>query len=125
MDKILNLNPLVLAFVGDAVYCEKVRTHLAQTEITKVNNLHKLANKYVCCEYQAKVFLLIEPTLSETEANIASRARNVKKNTVPKHGAKGDYNKSTELEAIIGYNYLSQNFDRINEILNVALKGNL
>ncbi len=124
MDKFLNLNPLVLAFVGDAVYCEKVRTHLVLSEPPdKVNNLHKQANKLVCCEYQANVFNLVEPMLTETEKNISSRARNVKKNTIPKHGDRETYNKSTELEAIIGYNYLIKNMERVNEIMLIALKG--
>ena len=125
MDKFLNLNPLVLAFVGDAVYAEKVRAYLVSIEPpAKVNNLHKKANSFVCCEYQAKVFRAIEPMLTETEQNISGRARNVKKNTVPKHGERGDYNKSTELEAIIGYNHLTENFERVNEIMEIALKGN-
>ena len=123
MNNINNLNPLVLAFVGDAVYTEKVRTHLVSLEPAKVNDLHKNANKLVCCEYQAYIFEQIKNNLSEIEQNIASRARNAKKNTTPKHAEPAEYNKSTALEAIVGYNYLIENFDRLNQIFEIVLKG--
>lgn len=123
MDKYLNLNPLVLAFVGDAVYTELVRTYLVENEPHKVNDLHKSANKFVCCEFQAKVLDEIFDSLTEEEKNIAMRARNAKKNTTPKHGEKVDYAKSTSLEAVIGYNHLRKNTARVNQILDIVLKG--
>lgn len=123
MDNFINLNPLVLAFVGDAIYTSKVREYLVKLELAKVNVLHKNANKLVCCEYQAKIFDLISSELTTDEVNLANRARNVKKNTTPKHGEKQEYSKSTALEAIIGYNYLVENTSRLNFIFDYVLKG--
>ena len=47
------LNPLVMAFVGDSVFTLFVRTKLACASHTKAGGLHKEANKFVSAPAQS------------------------------------------------------------------------
>ena len=109
-------NPLVLAFVGDAVMTLCIREHLALGE-GKVGELHKKASEFICAHSQAVAFDKVSQTFGETEQDIARRARNVKHNTVPKNAKLADYKKATALEAVIGYHWLMGNHKRIEEII--------
>ena len=117
MDKYLNLNPLVLAFVGDAVYTQYVRTYLAENFAGKVNDFHKKANELVCCEFQANLLDKIWDSLTSDEQALATRARNTKKGTTPHHSNPQIYNKSTALEAVLGYAHLTGNIEREQYIM--------
>ena len=108
-------NPLVLAFVGDAVQTLFVRENLSSAD-AKIAALHKSASQIVCAAAQAKRFDEIYTTLTDIEKDIANRARNAQHNTVPKSCTPGEYHKATALEAVIGYNYLSGNKERAKEI---------
>ena len=106
-------NSLNLAFVGDAVWTLLVRDYFLHNTQFKNNNLHKLTTKFVKATYQAKALDLLQEDLTDFEKDIARRARNTKMNTVSKNAPLADYKKSTSFEAIIGYLYLTNNFDRI------------
>ena len=107
---------LVLAFVGDAVQTLFVREALVKRDC-KVSELHTLASKIVCARAQAKRLDEIFDTLTEEERDIATRARNAQHNTVPKNCTIADYHKATALEAVIGFNYLAGNIERVKEII--------
>jgi len=106
----------VLAFVGDAVHTLLVRENLASQDL-KTSVLHKQASALVCAKNQAKLFDEILENLTEIEKELATRARNSSHNTVPKNASVGDYHKATALEAVIGYNYLKNNIERVREII--------
>ncbi len=118
------LNVLSLAYVGDAVYEIYVRRYLIQQKIVKVDLLQKEAVKYVSAKKQSEFLkkLLQLNFFNSEELNIISRARNHKGNRHPKNTDIVTYKYSTGLEAIIGYLYLNNNFDRIDEIMNYILE---
>ena len=118
-------NPLVLAFVGDAYWTLFVRRLLAERSREKVNKLHLEANKYVCATAQSGFFNKIAPFLTETEADIAGRARNAEVNTRPKHCKLSEYRLSTAFEAIVGYNLLAGNEKRLHNLFEIVLEGGL
>lgn len=122
MDKVKanNLSPVVLAFVGDAVYSLFVREKLVFEKDCKPGELNKLAVKRVKATAQAKLIQSIIPYLTEDELAIYKRARNAKKNTKAKSASVVEYNMSTGFEAVLGYLYLTSNLDRINYLLNVG-----
>ena len=62
----------------------------------------------------------IEPLFTEEEAEIFRRARNSRKNSKAKNATAAEYNRSTGVEAVVGYLYLTENFPRIEEILSFA-----
>lgn len=109
---------LTLAYLGDAVYELYIRLDLLNRGNVKVNDLHRKAVKRVKAETQSKLFEEILPILNEKELGVLKRGRNAKS----KHGAKNkdvvDYRRSTGVEALIGYLYLSNEKEKLEEILN-------
>jgi ribonuclease-3 family protein len=116
-----NLSPVVLAFVGDAVYSLFVRERLTFFSDCKTGELNNLAVKEVNASAQAEFYKEIEPLLNEEEKAVFRRGRNAKKSTKSKSASVTEYNTSTGLEALLGYLYLTGNKERLNFILN---KGN-
>ncbi|MGF7186332.1 ribonuclease-3 family protein [Desulfitispora alkaliphila] len=113
-------SPLVLAYVGDAVYELYVRTHLLEQGAVKMNELHKTAVKYVKATAQANILKQLEGELSEEEYRIVKRGRNAK-SQVPKNTEVVDYRYSTGFESLIGYLHLNEDKERLNEILEKSV----
>jgi len=117
------MNSLKFAFVGDAVYTLIVREGLVNNSDAKIGELHKLCSKTVCAKAQSKAFLEIYSKLSEVEKEVADRARNAKHNTVPKTCTLEEYRNATSFEAVLGYNFLNGNTERIKEIISWRENG--
>ena len=116
------LNPLVLAYIGDAVYEVYVRAFIIGDGAVKTNTLHKCAStKYVSAKSQAKTLDSIIDNLNDTELNIVRRGRNSSPNTIPKNADIADYKKATAFEALIGYLFLSNQATRLEEIIKKIL----
>lgn len=116
--KVLNLNPVVLAFVGDAVYSLYVREKLTFISDSKAGELNKLATSEVNAKAQATFINSIIELLTDDELGVFKRARNAKKTTKAKHASVADYNLATGFEAVLGYLYLIGNYERLNFLLN-------
>lgn len=133
MEKNINLNgddilteaeqysPLVLAYMGDAVYELYVRKMLVAKANTQVDKLHKSAIQIVKAEAQCEAFRKIENELTEKEMAIFKRGRNTK-SSVPKHSSVAEYRTATGLEALIGYIYLTGDINRLDYIMNLILE---
>ena len=118
--KAKNLNPVALAFLGDAVYSLFVREKLVFGKDCKAGELNKLAVAEVKATAQAKFFKDIEGLLTEEETAIYKRARNAKKPTKAKSASVAEYNVSTGLEAVVGFLYLTGDTERLNFLLNAG-----
>lgn len=112
-----NLSPVVLAFVGDAVYSLYVREKLVLGTDFKTGTLQKLSSRQVSARGQSELIERLLPALTEEEADIFRRGRNAKKSTRSRHASVGEYNRSTGFEALIGYLYLTGRHERIEELL--------
>ena len=121
-DKATNLSPVVLAFVGDAVYSLFVRERLTFYSDRKTGELNKLAVKEVNASAQALFFKEIESLLTEEELIVFKRGRNAKKSTRSKSATVMEYNISTGFEAVLGFLYLTGNKERLNFLLNKGIK---
>lgn len=119
---VMNLQPLVLAYIGDAVYEVYIRTMLVVNNKSNVNMLHKMSVKYVKAKSQADIVHRVNDRLTADEQDIVRRGRNAKSATVPKHADVTDYRYSTGFEALIGYLYLTNNYERLMEILRLAIE---
>ncbi|OGX68246.1 MAG: ribonuclease III [Paenibacillus sp. RIFOXYA1_FULL_44_5] len=117
------LNPLVLAYVGDALYEVVVRQYVISQNNHRSNHLHKEAVKFVSAKAQAKTLERWMPLLTEEEKGVVKRGRNAKSNTVPKNADVLDYRHSTAFECLIGYLYYQGNITRLNELLDIALRA--
>ena len=116
--KAKNLNPIVLAFVGDAVYSLFIREMLTFLSDSKTGELNKKATKKVCATAQSAFIKEIEGLLTEEEMTVYKRARNAKKGTRAKNASIQEYNTATGFEAVLGYLYLVGQNDRLNFLLN-------
>lgn len=114
------INIITLAYLGDAIYEVYIRESLMKQGIAKVEELQKIATQYVSAKGQAKILknLIENNFLTEIELEIVRRGRNNKRSTHPKHTDIITYKYSTGFEALIGYLYLSNQQNRLAEILN-------
>lgn len=119
---IVQMQPLVLAMIGDSVQTLFVRTKIALKYGVKVNKMNKLVSSVVQAGAQFKTFKKIEEQLSETEKDIARRARNTHIHTKAKNFSYNEYIYATALEAVFGYLYLSGQNERLNEFLEKSLE---
>lgn len=115
-----NMSPIVLAFIGDAVYSLFVRERAALTTDAKSGKLSELSGQTVSAKCQAKFVDEHLSEFTEEEADVFRRARNAKKPSRAKHSTVTEYNKSTGLEAVFGYLYLIGETDRLNHLLNLS-----
>lgn len=113
-------SPLVLAYLGDAVYELYVRTHLCRKN-APVHMLHKEATGYVKAKAQSGMMETLEPLLTEEESAVYKRGRNAKSATVPKNADVLDYRRATGFEALIGYLYVSRQFERLETLIRRVL----
>lgn len=115
------LNPLVLAYVGDAYFHLYVRTRLLSYEQSKVQALHSFSAQIVSAVWQAKAYKGIEGMLNENEKAIYRRGRNAKSHA-PRSSSVAEYHASTGFEALLGSLYLSEQEERLYEIAEAAFK---
>lgn len=125
--KVVEINSLVLAYLGDTVYENYVRRFLINQGIAHVDELQKQAIKFVSAKSQAFYLqkMIDENFLSEEELVIVKRARNYKTTSHPKSCDIVTYKYATGLEALIGYLDLNEEKNRISEIMNFILEDNI
>lgn len=118
------LNSLALAYIGDAVYEVHVRTYLLIQGEVKPNQLHQAAVHFVAANKQARVahYWLEENILTADEIAILKRGRNAKSASAPKNMKITDYRYATAFEALIGHHYISENGERLKELMNTAIE---
>ena len=117
-DKARVISPITLAFVGDAVYSLFVRQKLVLLHDYTPNELQKHTSLEVSAHGQNVLLERVLPRLNEEEQGIFKRGRNAKKSTRSKSASVYEYNNSTGIEAVIGYLYLSGQYDRISQLLS-------
>lgn len=119
------INVLVLAYLGDTIYEDYVRKYLiVNKKYANVNDLQKESINYVSAKAQAKFLtdLVDKDFFTEKELSIVKRARNHKGGSHPKNCDVVTYKYATGFEALIGYLELSNNKERINQIMKEILK---
>ena len=115
-------SPLALAYLGDAVYELAIRTFLMNHGNTQVNKMHKKTAGLVKAEAQANFYKVLEEELTEEEKAVYRRGRNAKSVTMAKHATMKDYRMATGFEALMGYLYLTEQMERMAELLGHGLK---
>lgn len=118
------LPPLVLAYIGDAVYELWVRMQLVRAGSRRMAALHQEVVHWVNAGSQARILEAWEPALTDAEKEIVRRGRNTKSG-VPKGATVADYRLSTGLEALVGYLFLAGELDRLLELLSMAAAADL
>ena len=113
------MSPLTWAYIGDAVYELFIRNKLINETNLKPHKLHIEAIKYVKAKSQAEKLEKIYENLTDEEKDIVRRARNTQNHHLPKNSNVQEYMYSTAFEALIGYLYLMNRFNRLDELLKL------
>lgn len=116
------LSPLIWAYIGDSVYELYVRTKLVNETKQKPHALHIESIKYVKAKAQAEILKEIESKLTEEEKDIVRRGRNAENHHLPKNANVQEYMHATAFEALIGYLYLTEQTERLQELLKLIGK---
>ena len=115
------LSPLVLAYIGDAVFEIFVRSKvLFEFGNAPVNKMHKRSREMVKAKGQSDMYFSIQNLLTDEEEAVFRRGRNAKSHTVPKNADLMDYRCATGLEAVFGYLYLKGDIKRLEELFTAG-----
>jgi Uncharacterized protein conserved in bacteria len=113
-------SPLVLAYVGDAVYELYVRTLIVCKGNAPVNKLHRQSITFVKAKAQSDIIHKLMDELTEEEQDIVRRGRNAKSGTIPKNADVTEYKYATGFESLIGYLYLKKDYTRLLHIMKIS-----
>ncbi len=121
------VNPVTLAFLGDAVYTLYIRDRLVRSGTGKAADFQRASAKLVSARGQSAFLERVLPLFTEEEADIFRRGRNAKKPTKSKNASVAEYARSTGFEAVIGFLYLTGEYERILYLFSLVdeeeLKG--
>lgn len=114
-------SPLTLAYIGDAIYELVIRTILVEKGNTQVNKLNQRANRLVKASAQSEMIEKLKPHLTEEEMAVFKRGRNAKSYTMAKNATISDYRRATGFEALMGYLYLTEQWERMLELIKLGM----
>lgn len=112
------MNPIILAYIGDVVFSMYVRLRLLPAS-GHVRVLSDLNMKIVSAVCQCQAMTELEAVLNDEEAAVFRRGRNAK-STVPKSASVHEYRMATAFEALLGYLFLEEQQQRLEEILDAS-----
>ena len=117
-------NGLSLAYIGDAIFELYIRKYVLSLGYTKVNDLHKQVIKYTSGEGQSYfIHKFLELNfLNDEEIMIFKRGRNSHVNSSRKNLELKDYLDATGFEALMGFLYLDDKTERLEELINSCIR---
>ena len=115
-------SPLTLAYIGDGIFDVVIRSIVVGRGNTPVNQLHHKTSHIVKAHSQAMMAEVLLDEMTDTEKDIYRRGRNAKSHTMAKNATVMDYRSATGFEALMGYLYLTDEMDRILELVSIALE---
>lgn len=116
-------SPLTLAYIGDGIYDLVIRSIIVGKGNTRASQLHQHTSHLVKAHSQSAMMEYILPVLDEEEESVYRRGRNAKSPTMAKNATMSDYRRATGFEALMGYLYLSDRFERMLDLVGIGLKG--
>jgi ribonuclease-3 family protein len=114
---------MALAYLGDSVIELCVRDLLVKRGISSSAKLNKTALEYVRASRQARAMERILPVLSEEEAAVFRRGRNIGHTNTPKSATVAEYRSATGMEALFGWLHLAGRQERIRELFLLAYEN--
>ena len=115
-------SPLALAYMGDAVYEVLVRTRVMNRGSMQVNKMHKKSASLVKAEAQARIIQALQEELTEEETAVYKRGRNAHSASSAKNASIRDYRMATGFEALVGYLYLTGQYERLLKLVHDGLE---
>lgn len=116
-------SPLTLAFIGDGIYDLIIRTIIVGKGNTRASQLHQHTSHLVKAHSQSVMIEHMLPHMTEGEEHIYKRGRNAKSPTMAKNATMTDYRRATGFEALMGYLYLTDQTDRMLDLIEIGLEA--
>lgn len=116
-------SPLTLAYIGDGVYDLVIRSIVVGRGNTKPHLLHEKTSSVVKAKAQSAMIDFMLPEMTKEEEHIYRRGRNAKSVTMAKNATMTEYRRATGFEALIGYLYLTDQTDRMLDLIAIGLAG--
>lgn len=115
-------SPLVLAYIGDGIYDLVIRSVVVNRGNTQANKLHRKTSSLVKAASQSAMIDGLLELLTEEEMAVYKRGRNAKSATMAKNATMADYRKATGFEALMGYLYLDNQWERMIYLMKEGLQ---
>ena len=115
-------SPLVLAYIGDAVYELMIRSKVINHGSMQVNKMHKHSAALVKASAQAQLIKALQEELTEEELAVFRRGRNAQVHSIPSHASRAQYSTATALEALFGWLYLGGQRQRASDLFDVMME---
>ena len=111
-------SPLILAYIGDCLYDLAVREYVVSNFPGVVNAVNQKKTTFVCAHAQSEImgFLIGQGVLTDEEMSVYRRGRNQKSATHSKNSSIQEYRRATGFEAMIGYLYLTEQYERMIDL---------
>ena len=119
---VCSYSPLALAYMGDAVYEVLIRTRVMNRGSMQVNKMHKKSTSLVKAEAQARMIQALQEELTEEETAVYKRGRNAHSASSAKNASIRDYRMATGFEALVGYLYLTGQYERLLKLVHDGLE---
>ena len=116
-------SPLTLAFIGDGIYDLLIRSIIVGAGNTKASQLHQHTSHLVKAHSQSAMLEYMFSHMTEEENAVYRRGRNAKSPTMAKNATMSDYRRATGFEALMGYLYLTDQFERLVDLVQIGLAG--
>ena len=116
-------SPLTLAFIGDGIYDLIIRSKIVGEGNTRASQLHQHTSHLVKAASQSAMLEYMFPLMTEEEEGVYRRGRNAKSPTMAKNATMKDYRRATGFEALMGYLYLTDQMERLVELVKAGLAG--
>lgn len=114
-------SPLVLAYIGDAVYELIIRTRVINRGSMQVNKMHKRSSQLVKAGTQAELIRAIEDLLTEEEHAVYKRGRNAKSVTTARNASVIEYRTATGMETLAGWLFIKEQYARLVYLISQGL----
>ena len=114
-------SPLALAYIGDSIYDLMVKKHFVIKSNMQPEKYHKVVTSIVSANAQSTFIDSYMDKLTEKEQAVYKRGRNSSPHTKAKNASLENYLKATGFEAVLGYLYLSEQEDRLKEIIDESI----
>lgn len=115
-------SPLTLAFIGDGVFDLVVRAYVVGRGNRQAHLLHKEKSGIVKAASQARMAELLYDSFTQKEREIYRRGKNAKPANTAKNATLTDYHKATGLEALCGYLFMTDETERLIELIQRGME---
>ena len=110
-----------LAYLGDSVLEVCVRTYLVtERGLSTSAHLNRASLDFVRASAQSEAMGRMEPHLTEAEAAVYRRGRNMGHGNVPKSASVAEYRRATGMETLFGYLHVTGQGDRIDALFRLG-----